>query len=52
MPMENNLKKAGQNSLVDDFVKTDDVLKDMCGIIESSREAAYKAVNISLRKLQ
>ena len=46
--MENNLKKAGQNSLVDDFVKTDDVLKDMCGIIESSREAAYKAVNISL----
>lgn len=30
------------------FVKTDDILKDMCGIIESSRDAAYKAVNIAL----
>ncbi len=30
------------------FVKTDDLLKDMCGIIESSREAAYKAVNTAL----
>ncbi len=46
--MENHLKKIGQNSLVNNFVKTDDVLNDMCGIIESSREAAYKAVNVAL----
>ena len=30
------------------FEKTDDILKDMCGIIESSREAAYRAVNTAL----
>ena len=28
--------------------KTDDLLKDMCGIIESSRDAAYRAVNTAL----
>lgn len=27
------------------FVKTDDILNDMCGIIEFSRKAAYQAVN-------
>ena len=46
--MGNNLEKIGQNSIMDNFVKTDDVLKDMCGIIESSREMAHKAVNIAL----
>ena len=46
--MENKLDKIGQNNFMDNFVKTDDVLRDMCGIIESSREAAYKAVNIAL----
>ena len=48
MHMENHLEKIGQNSFMDNFVKTDDVLKDMCEIIESSREAAYRAVNVSL----
>lgn len=43
--MENNLK---QNSLMDHFVKTDNILNDMCGIIESSQKAAYQAVNIAL----
>lgn len=43
--MDNNLDEIGQNSIVDNFVKTDDVLNDMCDIIESSREAAYRAVN-------
>ena len=38
MTMENNLK---QNSLMDQFVKTDNILSDMCGIIESSQKAAY-----------
>ena len=43
--MENKLEKIGQNSFMDNFVKTDDILKDMCGIIESSQKAAYRAVN-------
>ena len=46
--MENKLKKIGQNSFMDNFVKTDDIVKDMCGIIESSQKAAYQAVNIAL----
>lgn len=46
--MENNLINAGQNNVMANFVKTDDILKDMCGIIESSREAAYQAVNTTL----
>lgn len=33
---------------MDNFVKTDDILKDMCGIIESSQKAAYRAVNTTL----
>lgn len=46
--MENKLEKFGQNSFMDNFVKTDDILNDMCGIIESSQKAAYQAVNIAL----
>lgn len=46
--MENKLEKIGQNSFMDNFVKTDDIVKDMCGIIESSQKAAYQAVNIAL----
>ena len=30
------------------FKKSDDILKDMCNIIESSRESAHKAVNVAL----
>ena len=46
--MENKLEKFGQNSFMGNFVKTDDILNDMCGIIESSQKAAYQAVNITL----
>lgn len=46
--MENKLEKIDQNSFMDNFVKTDDILKDMCGIIESSQKAAYRAVNTTL----
>ena len=46
--MDNKLEKNGQNSFMDNFVKTDDILNDMCGIIESSQKAAYQAVNIAL----
>jgi len=48
MAMKNKLEKIGQNSFMDNFVKTDDILNDMCGIIESSQKAAYQAVNIAL----
>ena len=40
--------KAGKNNVMANFVKTDDIVKDMCGIIESSRQAAYQAVNTTL----
>ena len=46
--MENKLERNEQNNFMDTFVKTDNVLNDMCNIIESSREAAYKAVNVAL----
>ena len=46
--MQNSIVHNGQNSIMANFVKTDNILKDMCGIIESSRQAAYQAVNTSL----
>ena len=46
--MDNKPEKIDQNNFVDSFVKTDDILKDMCGIIESSQKAAYRAVNTTL----
>lgn len=46
--MENKVMISGQNSVMGNFVKTDDILKDMCGIIESAQKAAYQAVNTAL----
>ena len=46
--MENKLEKNEQNIIMDNFVKTDDILNDMCGIIESSQKTAYRAVNTTL----
>lgn len=46
--MENKPANIGKNSVMANFVKTDDILKDMCGIIESSQKAAYNAVNTTL----
>ena len=46
--MENKLIDVDQNNIMNIFVKTDDILKDMCGIIESSQKAAYQAVNTTL----
>jgi len=45
---ENKLTSPAQNSFMANFEKSDDILKDMCGIIESSRDRAYKAVNTAL----
>ena len=46
--MGNNMMNIGQNNFMVSFVKSDNILKDMCKIIESSRKAAYQAVNTSL----
>lgn len=46
--MVNKLMDNGQNNFMDNFVKTGNLLKDMCGIIESAQETAYKAVNTAL----
>ncbi len=45
---DNKMITLGQNSIMANFEKTDEILKDMCGIIESSHDAAYRAVNITL----
>ena len=46
--MEHKLSLYGQDSIMACFEKTDDILKDMCGIIESARNTAYQAVNTAL----
>lgn len=46
--MENKYMDFRQNDIMASFIKTDNILQDMCGIIESSRKAAYQAVNTSL----
>ncbi len=46
--MENKLPNIGQNGIMANYEKTDDILKDMCGIIESSQKAAYQAINTAL----
>lgn len=46
--MDNKNMGVEKNSLMVSFEKTDDILKDMCGIIESSRDNTYKAVNMAL----
>ncbi len=46
--MDKQLDKTMQNHLVVNYVKTDDVLNDMCNIIEASQKAAYQAVNVAL----
>lgn len=48
--MNNRLIDFDQNNMINQFVKTDDILMDMCGIIESSQKAAYQAVNMTLVK--
>ena len=42
--MENKLEKISQNSFMDNFVKTDDILKDMCGITESLQKGVSQSL--------
>ena len=46
--MEKKLSISAQNSFLSTFVKTDDILTDMRGIIDSAQKAAFQAVNIAL----
>lgn len=46
--MENKMQIFDKNNLMNNFVKSDDILSDMRGIIETSRESAYQAVNVTL----
>lgn len=46
--MDNKLADMGQNIPMENFIKTDDIVKDMRGIIESSQRTAYNAVNTIL----
>ena len=43
--MENSIVNRGQNIPMENLNKTDDILRDMCEIIDSSRSLAYKTVN-------
>lgn len=48
--MTNKPMNIGQNSIMDNFVKTDDILKDMRGIIETSQKGSQKNCPQSMKK--
>ena len=43
-----SLEKISNNSMIIKYQSTDNVLEDVCSIIESARDYAYKSVNIAL----
>ena len=43
-----DLEKKDNNSIVIKYQKTDNVLQDVCSIIDSAKDFAYNAVNIAL----
>ena len=43
-----DLEKKDNNSMIIKYQNTDNVLKDVCSIIESARDYAYQSVNIAL----
>ena len=43
-----SLEKINNNSIIIKYQNTDNVLEDVCSIIESARDYAYKSVNIAL----
>lgn len=43
-----DLEKKDNNSMIIKYQNTDNVLKDVCSIIESARNYAYQSVNIAL----
>lgn len=43
-----NLKKTNNNSMIVKYQNTDNVLQDICSIIDSAKDYAYQSVNIAL----
>ena len=43
-----NLEKTNNNSMIIKYQNTDNVVEDICSIIESARNYAYQSVNIAL----
>ena len=43
-----SLEKISNNSMIIKYQNTDNILEDVCSIIESARDYAYKSVNIAL----
>ena len=43
-----NLEKKDNNSMIIKYQNTDNVVEDICSIIESARNYAYQSVNIAL----
>ena len=43
-----DLEKKDNNSMIIKYQNTNNVLKDVCSIIESARDYAYQSVNIAL----
>ena len=48
MSVKKEEEEIKQNTFMKNYAKTDDILSDMCEIIESSQKAAYQAVNVAL----
>lgn len=43
-----NLEKLNKNSMIIKYQNTDNVLEDVCSIIDSAKNYAYQSVNIAL----
>ncbi len=43
-----DLEKINNDSMIIKYQNTDNVVEDVCSIIESARDYAYKSVNIAL----
>ena len=43
-----SLEKINNNSMIIKYQNTDNILEDICSIIESARDYAYKSVNFTL----
>ena len=43
-----DLEKAKNNSMVVKYQNTDNVLEDICSIIDSAKDFAYQSVNMAL----
>lgn len=43
-----DFEKENNNAMIIKYQNTDNVLKDVCSIIESARDYAYQSVNIAL----